>query len=165
MRAENFLELGNVNYSTIIESFAQYIEEPFCLETANQILLEMLLAYDKSQDKRNDILDYALKLSEWILENTVSESELYIRKLNYFQVIKRKYPLTDIQTQELLELTENISIEDKNQELQLKIGINLLLDNQSMAEFYYKKLSKDIQKWFQEFPIFRFWKDKSKLKE
>ncbi len=165
MHAENFLELGNVNYDTIIESFVQHIEEPLCLETANQILLEMLLAYDKSQDKKSDILDYALKLSEWILENTVSETELYIRKLNYFQVIKRKYPLTDIQTQELLELTENISIEDKNQELQLKIGINLLLDNQSMAEFYYKKLSKDIQKWFQEFPIFRFWKDKSKLKE
>lgn len=154
MTAENFLSIGNVDYEAILDSFKCYADEPYCTDEATLLLLQMILAYDKSQDRRTDILEHAEKMAKWLVENESSDSILM--KMNYLQIQKRKRKLTELEEGELVEIAEGTSLQDKKQEFSIKLGANLLLDNQRAAEFFYNKLDDEGKLQFQLYPIWRF---------
>ncbi len=156
-KAEQFLQLGNIDYDDVIESFSSYKDEPNCSEEATTLLLHMILAYDQSNDTRKEILDHAERLAKWLLESPPYGEDTDIAKINYYQIQKRKRSLTNEEQEELFALSENLCREDKKTECLLKVGINLLLDNMQAAKFYYKMLSKEGQEVFKQYPIYRFW--------
>ena len=156
LTAENFLELGNIDYSAIMESFKSYLDEPYCIEDATLLLLQMIHAYDRSQDKRIDILNHAEELAKWLIEIENDYSEPIILKMNYLQIQKRKRKLSEDEQSELIAIAEGSIAGDENQIISLKLGANLLLDNQRVAEFYYDKFDDDVKKQFQMYPIWRF---------
>ena len=156
-KAEHFLMFGNIDYDDIIESFSSFKDEPNCSEEATLILLQMLLAYDQSNDTRKEILDNAEKFAKWFLESPPLNNDTIIAKINYYQIQKRKRLLTLEEKEELAIIAEGVSKKDKDQEYSLKIGANLLLENYQAAKYYYNLLSKNNQEEFKQYPIFRFW--------
>ena len=68
LKADDFLSLGNVDYKDIIESFIFYINEPYCMDEATHLLLQIIHAFDKSKDKRTDILEHAEYMAKWLME-------------------------------------------------------------------------------------------------
>ena len=156
LTAENFLELGNVDYTAIIDSFRCYLDEPYCIEEATLLLLQMIHAYDRSQDKRIDILAHAEEMAKWLIETENDYGDLTVMKLNYLQIQKRKRDFTEDEERELIKIAEESKSGIENQDIFLKLGANLLLDNQRSAEFYYKKLDEDGKKQFRMYPIWRF---------
>ena len=159
MTADNFLEIGNVDYDEIRDSFLQYADEAYCFGEANQLLLEMLLAYDKSGDRRTDIIDQAEKFAKVLMANIAKSGDENVAQINFLQLEKRKHPLTADQQNILAAIAEGTVLDDKKQEYAIRMGANLLLNNQHSAEYYYKMLDKEDQKQFKKYPIWRFWKD------
>lgn len=153
LTADNFLELGNIDYADIIDSFRNYIDESYCAEDATQLLLKIIHAYDKSQDKRTDVLEQAEYMAKWIMEEENLDVDPIVKKLNYLQIQKRKRALTEEEMRELVSISEGSN--DK-QGIFYKIGANLLLDNQMVAEFYFNKLSSEEKEQFRLYPIWRF---------
>ena len=153
LTADNFLEIGNIDYADIIDSFRNYIDEPYCAEDATQLLLQIIHAYDKSQDKRTDVLEQAENMAKWIMEEENLDVDPIVKKLNYLQIQKRKRALTEEEMRELVCIAE--SSNDK-QGIYYKIGANLLLDNQMAAEFSFNKLSNEEKEQFRQYPIWRF---------
>ena len=156
LTAENFLEIGNVDYRAIIASFSDYLDEPYCTEEATLLLLQMIHAFDESQDKRMDILDHAEEMANWLIEIEDDYSDPEVMKLNYLQIQKRKRSFTEDEEQELIKIAEECKSGNEKQVIFLKIGANLLLDNQRVAEFYYDKLDDAGKEQFRKYPIWRF---------
>lgn len=156
LTAENFLEIGNVDYADILESFCRYIDEPYCTEDATLLLLQMIHAYDKSNDKRVDILEHAEHMAKWLVEEENVYSDPLIMKLNYLQIQKRKRSLSKDERLELVNIAEGSKLANEKQDISHKIGANLLLDNQMSAEFYFNKLSDEEKNQFRQYPIWRF---------
>ena len=156
LTAENFLEIGNVDYRAIIASFSDYLDEPYCTEEATLLLLQMIHAFDESQDKRMDILDHAEEMANWLIEIEDDYSDPEVMKLNYLQIQKRKRSFTEDEEQELIKIAEECKSGNVKQVISLKIGANLLLDNQRVAEFYYDKLDDAGKEQFRKYPIWRF---------
>ena len=161
---ENFLEIGNIDYEEIINSYLQYSDEPYCFAEANTMLLNMILAYDKSNDKRKEILSNAEKFAIVIHQKIANDEEKVISRLNYLQIKKRKGDSFSEQEQDwLVTIAEETDLDDKNIEYSYRFGANLLLDNQRSAKYYYEKLSKGSQEEFKNLPIYRFFKDNKTL--
>ena len=161
MTADDFLEIGNIDYGEIFSSFLQYSDESYCFEEANFLLLEMIRAYDKSKDKRLDILHQAKIFAEKLVYEIAKSKDNSIAKLNLLQIEKRIHPLTDEQKDILIAIAESTVLEDKMQEYMIRIGANLLLGNNFSAEYYYKMLNEETQEQIKQFPIWRFWKEKA----
>lgn len=151
---DDFLEIRNIEYDDILQSYQELSEEGNIYIRANFLLLKLLLAYDKSGDQRKDILESAHNFAEWLYDANMEEDELEIniRKLNLYQVLKRQNNLTKEQKKELLYIAD-----DLYQNAVIRIGAYLLLDNQMSAEMLFDKLADNVKDEFQKFPIFRYW--------
>ncbi len=153
LEIDDFLKIRNIDYRDVVQSYKDISEKKIYIR-ANWILLKLLLAYDKSESKRKDILDAAYNFAEWLYNANVSEDELELnsRKLNLYQVLKRRGNLSKEQKRELFDIADDIQ-----QNVVIRIGAYLLLDNQIAAEKLFDKLSSGAKEEFQTFPIFRFW--------
>lgn len=161
MTADNFLEIGNIDYDEILNSFLRYADEDYCFGEANLILLEMIAAFDKSSDTRTDILDQAEKFAKVLITDIAKDKDKNIAQINFIQIEKRKHPLTVEQQNTLVAIAEGTALEDKKQDYAIRMGANLLLDNQQTAAYYYKKLDKNMQEQYKHYPIWRFWKEET----
>lgn len=158
--AEDFLQIANIDYDAICQSFLDYAEEEYCFAEANNLLLQMLLAYDCSHDQRTDLLDKAKMFVDTVLRKTASsEEDNRILLLNDLQIEKRQHSLSQDQMKQLVRLSEETTFQDKQTEYTTKVGINLLLDNQVAAHYYFNLLNSEDQEAMRKFPVFRFWKE------
>ena len=120
-------------------------------EYAVQDMLRMLLAYDKTGGKKTKLLDAAEALNNWFIE-TKRFGDLPINEINSFQILKRRGSLSENNTNRICEILESDVPAD------YKAACMLLLDNQTGAEYYFKKLSENKKKEFKALPIYKFWK-------
>ena len=121
-----------------------------------QLLLQLLCAYDESDRPRNDILDTALKLSEW-LKGSDPFSEKDILLLNYYQTVKRLRELEKSEIQEILSIIENHPARED-----IFVGAYILLENYAAAQIHFDMMSSEEQETFRTFPIFHLWKQQNK---
>ncbi len=150
LSTNDYLTVANINYSMILESYKNLLPlNPNIFERANLDMLQMLLAYDKSLNKKQ--LTTAKDIVKWILDDgdTIGKN---IKILNYLQIIKRERAINKDEVRQLCEI-----VEDPNASQQEKIGAYLLQDNQTSAEIHFEKLTPKEQTDFKTFPIFRFY--------
>ncbi|MCI8951158.1 MAG: hypothetical protein HFG49_14155 [Lachnospiraceae bacterium] len=85
LEVDDLLEICNIDYKDILVSYKNLMNEECIYENANNMLLKLLLAYDKSGDARSDILDIAYDFAAWLYSTDIDENELSyaIRMLNY----------------------------------------------------------------------------------
>ena len=103
---------------------------------------------------RKDILEAAYGFAEWLYNINMSDDTLALcsRKLNFYQVLKRKGNLIKEQKKDLFNIAE-----DLQQDKAIRVGAYLLLDNQIAAEKLFNEMDIDVKQEFQMYPIFRFW--------
>ena len=154
LHESEFEEVGNIDYEKMLKDFENYNDDINC-HAQNQTLLEMIKAYDRSQDNRKDILEYAERLSASLLKRQKDENgnDLPLHVLNALQIVKRKRSLTKEEQKTIFAIAE-----DPNQSPEMRTGAYLLLDNQLAAEVQFGKIKPTVQKEFKSFPINRFWK-------
>lgn len=153
LSVEQILHANNIKYENFFQQLETIPLSESHVKGVTQLLHKMLLAYDKSEDKRSDILSYALILSEWLEEHDRYSDHIY-KTLNKMEAIKRSRELNEQENEELFGIAEQAEL--------LPIYRSLayaLLGEQRSADRFFKKVPADIQKSVQEYPIFRFWRE------
>lgn len=154
--SKNFIEIGNIDYDDVLDSFKRYCDEPTCIEEATLLLLQMINAFDESSETRTDIIEHAERFAKWLLE-IQSPNNTEIATINLLQIKRRTRELNDEEKQKLIEISEEFTDKDNEMGRFLKIGANILLGNLKVAEYHFRKLDKGNQIQFKGVPIFRLW--------
>lgn len=151
LTADDLFGADNVNWQVLLPSFQKVDKHEETFQRANWFLLELLTAYDKSQNK--EILTVANEFSDWIMTATEEELPYNIKKLNQLQIIKRIRELNDEETKSLYQIILGDNVDDS-----ICVGAYLLLDQQQSAEKHFAKLTSDMQNEFKKYPIYHFCK-------
>ena len=140
----------------------KHLSSPSKYDCATSTLLTLLLAYDKSNGKRNDILSAAERLSEWLYEESLNNINVSrdIALLNKLQIIKRKRKLNKEEKNCL-----RFIINSDAHPLKSKIGANLLLDKLKEVDRLLELITEEEKEEIKKYPIFRFYSDQSKSHE
>lgn len=151
LRKEDFLSISNIDYQRLVESYEECKGvDANVYEHANVTLRAMLLAYDDMKGDKQHVLSTAIELAKWILANDPSKESAPIHKLNLLQALKRQRELTEAEQEDLY------IILDETKDDQIKYAVFLLLDEQSSAARYFKRLDTVTQTALQGEPISHF---------
>lgn len=153
LRKESMLNCCNIDYSAIVR---QTKTVPDSEENSNalvNLLLEMLRAYDASGSSRNDILDAAIELADW-LRTTDTHTVQDLLDLNYYQAIKRSRDFEAKEIQALHSIIEGNPIRQD-----VYVGAYLLLGDYESAENHFNDMDVQSQKDFMLFPISRYFSE------
>lgn len=132
------LHYYNYNYFYNQVDLADY--NVYTTDTLNQAALSLVAAYDINGDA--ELLNIAMYQLEKI---SLIEKKDYI-EINKFQIKKRRDGLQP----EDIEILKNMKTDD----LQIRYGINVLLDDRDAAKWCYEKMDKETQDFLAEYPIF-----------
>lgn len=151
---EAFSKASNINYKKLLDFITNYkhISLNFIYET-NNLALEMLIAYDENSKKSNELLNAATKLSEWITFQVGFDKNIAI--INYFQCIKR---IRNLSEEELMTLC--CILDKPDLDCFIKICIHILIDNFTVANVLYLKLTDKDKKHFDSLPICFLWENR-----
>ena len=145
LKKRSFLEIANVNFSTVLQSIKDVPYNPAHSEHSVRMLLELLHAYDQSKDKI--MIDTAISISEWLIGCEKNE----VNTINFYQCVKRTRPLTVAEKQELINLKSNLR-EDEMKDMYMA-AIAILLDEKDEFDFYYAHLSSNNRSVFSTYPL------------
>lgn len=153
LHAADFLTVNNIRFDILLPSFQKTQKHYDTYNRANWFLLELLIAFDKSDGRRKEILKTAHEFADWILyEANEDELPYHVKKLNYLQVIKRERALN---VSELAELYSMVECSSTGEEM--LVGAYLLLGQQKAAEIHFDKLTLEMQDSFKSYPLYHFW--------
>lgn len=131
----------DINFEEMKKSFFQKNLSDGELTLMNLQLLEVLKAYDIT--KNLELLEYAKYLSDILLHKDKSS----INYINYAQILKRENNITDEICKELLKIRDN------SDEIEIKIGCNILLENKTEVSILLEKLNSQTLEGFKKYPI------------
>lgn len=154
LKAETILKASNLDFDKMLDSIKRI---PFTNLYSGQLislLLEIIKAYDMSDNKRKELIESGYEIAKWLVE-TDSFTPKEVSALNYYQVVRRLRGLNKEETEEILKLIENGFDSEE-----LYVGAYLLLDNQAAAKIHFAKMDKELQDSFKTYPIYYFWSDK-----
>jgi len=153
LHAEDFLAVNNIRFDILLPSFQEAKKHYDTYNRANWFLLNLLIAFDKSDGKRTEILKTAYEFADWILHEANEDEVPYqVRMLNYLQVIKREREFNISELAKLYSLVECSTTRED-----ILIGAYLLLCQQNAAEIHFYKLEPEAQDSFKSYPIYHFW--------
>lgn len=151
LNVDQFAEASNFDYSGMISSYETFVkDDEKVAQLANLDMLRMILAFDKTSGKKSKLLEAAEVLNNWFIR-TNRFQETPINEINKYQIIKRRRPLTEEEKNIIIELSESDIQED------CKTACCLLLDNQSSADYHFKKIPEENKEFFKSLPIYKFW--------
>lgn len=150
--ADNLASIQNIQTNLFLPSF-QEVESEDKYARANWFLLDLLTAYDNTNDTRSDLLKAADDISKWLYESPDQYLGYNLKCLNRYQVLKRERPLKIDEVAELWNIADDELTTDE-----CKLGAYLLLDQPVPAMRHFKKLPEAAQKEIRNYPIFRFYK-------
>ena len=152
LKKEDLYSVNNIKYDILLSSFKKIKRYSETIESINQFLLKLILAYDESQKK--EILLIAKEFSEWICSEFSEEELIYsIKELNKLQIIKRLRKLNNEEKEKIYEILENKDINDE-----IRFGSYVLLEQKVAAKRYFEKLNEKSKKEFINYPIYNLWK-------
>lgn len=144
---EDFLTISNIDYDIIYNSLLKLENDDELLNITTNFLLIMLSAYDDSVKKNKELLNTALKISEWIIKiNTNKDNSEYFM-INEMQIIRRIRIFTKGEIAQICDLIKNTKKSD------IKAAAYILIDDKKMAMYCFSKMSKKRQNEFKRFPI------------
>ena len=151
--ADDYLSIKNIRFDLLLSSY-QELDCKQKYDYANDTLLKLISAYDKSDNTKAIILDTALDLAKWIKDSPETGINNNVVTLNYLQVIKRKRALTSDEANMLWDIVSSNEASDE-----CKLGAYLLLDQMVPAKRILDNLTGEEQEIFKSYPIFRFYRE------
>ncbi len=148
LKAESFTTIDNLYLPSIIKDFERLQPNDIVVEAGNQLLLEILLAYDLCGNK--DLLDTAKQLSEWTMRHQEYLTDEVIQ-INALQIIRRERELTYTEKQSLNQI---IATSDNPM---FKAGSFILLNEVDEADKLIDAMTEDDIANLQNYPLFRFY--------
>lgn len=150
LEVKDLMYASNIDWSLIPSEYKNLrVDVPAISQRINQDHLNFLAAYDKTG--RREILDAALRLSNWLLEAGKGTAGSQIHRINNLQTLKRMRQLTEEELQEVTRYSE-----ESTAPIELKYCCALLLDDQRRAKIHFESLPKEQQAFYKSLPISHF---------
>jgi hypothetical protein len=150
--SDDYLKYSNIYYDDILPSYkrAQKLNNEI-YNFANNTLLNLLMAYDKSSPKKKELIKVAKEIADWILQEDKDVLSNEIKTLNQLQAVKRERKFNDGEKRSLINIAQDSKSNDA-----CKLAAHILLDNFELADYHFKKLELNDQEAFKDFPIYNF---------
>lgn len=148
---EDFISISNIKYDRILPSIKEFpVNDNTCI-ISNDIMLRLIIAADKSDEKRNTLLSTAMEIADWLIAvpDGIWDSKTAI--INRLQIIKRRRQYTEEERGILLELI--VSSPDRKD---IMFAANALLDQKELARRYFESLSQKQKDEIKQYPIYRY---------
>ena len=150
LKKESMLRCCNIDYATVVRQLKTIPVSSDYSGALVWLLLEMLCAYDESGNTRQDLLECATELAEWLRgEDPHTPQDLL--DLNYYQAIKRSRELNSHEIQGLFSI-----VESKPARKDVYVGAYLLLGDYASAQHHYNSMETDERNVFNSYPISHF---------
>ena len=109
----------------------------------------MIKAYDLQENKKQVLIETALSLNQWLIENDPDNDLRLIHELNKLQILKR---IQGLSAKEKEFLYDTIDANNSNEEV--KFVCHTLLENKEAATRCFRKLPLEVQRFNETLPIF-----------
>jgi hypothetical protein len=149
LKKDVFMTISNINYVKIVDSIKNAPKSTTQDELANQLVLEMLKAYDGQKEKNLQLLESAQEIMRWLSEQSTLDSK--VSTLNMLQIVKR---MREFSPEELNQISE---IKHNTTDVATLIGTSILLESFVEARLHYDRLPEDHRKEFDMYPIVKLW--------
>ncbi len=157
LQRDDLATLINIDYDNFIKAYEDAARFNRAIsEQSNQDVLCLINAYDNAENKDERLLEYALKLTDWISNLPETDEVSFVYRLNKMQILKRMGAITEQERSELLDISES------NIPAFGKWAANLLLEDYDRANLYWGKMSEEERKIYKNYPIFLFHKNRPK---
>ena len=150
LNEDDFLHVSNINFDKMLHQLQSIPISKGHSHVMFRLVAHMLLAYDKSGDKRKDILKTAIQLAEWLEKNDSYSSQICLR-LNKYDAIKRMRDLNEDEESDLLRISE-----DSELHYMLRTMAHLLLGHVKAVDYCFSKLSQEEKEICMTYPVWRF---------
>lgn len=151
LNKKRLLDIDNIDLDKVYDSIILLRTSDDYDEHINLYVLDLIGAYDINQ--RKEFLCLAEKLINYILKCTKDRRTKDIYKINKIQIKKRIKKLSSVDKNYLFNL------KTRAEELEFILCANILLESFEEAELVFKKLKKENQEKFAEYPIYGLWKN------
>lgn len=160
LQRDDLTTLINIDYDNFIKAYEDAARfNRVISEQSNQDVLCLINAYDKAEKKDERLLEYALKLTDWISNLPETDEVSFVYRLNKMQILKRMGAITEQERSELIDISES------NIPAFGKWAANLLLEDYERANLFWEKMSEEERKIYKHYPIFLFQKNRLDGKE
>lgn len=151
--------IDNIDYGNLVACAKEAANKhDACYQISNYDVLSMISASDAVElsdaERSVKLLDEALKLNEWLIENDPQQERVRLHVINKMQILKRQRDLSDDEKIELEQMLDNDNLTSP-----VNAAIYLLLDKQKEFEIVFESLSEPDQSQLREFPIWHFYKE------
>ncbi len=151
LKKSSMLKCCNIDYKDVVDNLKRFPVSEDNSGALIWLLLEMLSAYDESEDKRTDILEAATEFAYWLNStDNITPNDLLV--LNWYQSIARNRPLEADEIQKLHSI-----IESNPTRKDVYVATYLLLGDCSSAKKHYDSMEEKERELFDTYPINRFW--------
>jgi len=147
---ESFKEVSNISYEEFLsECNKKESDDKNYYEVINRTILRMIKAYDLQENKKQVLIETALSLNQWLIENDPDNDLRLIHELNKLQILKR---IQGLSAKEKEFLYDTIDANNSNEEV--KFVCHTLLENKEAATRCFRKLPLEVQRFNETLPIF-----------
>ena len=151
---ETFQTVSNIAFSAFIEECEQTkSNDNRFYQCVNWSILRMLTAYDNQTEKKQTLIETALSLNQWIIENDPDMNTTLIHRINQMQILKRMNKLSETDNEFLFETLDAQGTNDV-----IKFACHTILGNKVSAARYFNRLPAQIQNDFVSMPIYSLFK-------
>lgn len=151
LKRDAMLRCDNIDYRKVVRTTKAIPLTQESSSTTVWVLLELLHAYDQSNDTREDLLEAAMALADWL-----RTSDMYtpqdLLDLNFYQTIKRARALNAHEIQAVHSMIEARPIRKD-----IYVGAYLILGDYGSAQKHYEQMDEHEKDTFSLYPINRFW--------
>jgi hypothetical protein len=144
LKADDLISSSNIRLNDVIHDIRKFKHSVVFDTKVNQLVLEMIKAFDKSKVK--SFLTSASSLLEWLKKGNV---DIDVLKINRMQITKRQRSLRKPE----IKLLEDLFYQSKNK-YELLACIGILINDELKFRQNFEKLSDNQKKIFCDYPIY-----------
>lgn len=150
---ETFRDVCNISFEKFIEQCEQWrSNDNRFYQAVNWSILRMLNAFDQQTFKKHILIETALKLNQWLIDNDPDSNSSIIHLINRLQTVKRIKGLSKQEENMLFDYIENPYSNDE-----LRFACYTLLENKSRATMYLNKFLPETQEFYKTLPIYNLY--------
>lgn len=146
----------NMRLHAIVGAYEAISDFPTTFGLANQRVLALILAADASESRRDELLDAAARLNDWLLVEQVDQTHHHI---NGWQIAVRRRELTTVERSEIRELKRRAARGGADDAIQTEIACALLLGDREEVEALLPQLAKPQLQQMRKWPIWKLRSD------
>lgn len=152
LETEQLCRILNLHLDSIVNAYEVIAEFEDTMGLANQFALQLIGAADACARRRDEFLEGAERLNEWLIRK---EGELPIHLVNKCQIRWRSGRLTDDDRDVLRALKHEAARGQIDRALETELSCALLLDDTADAAYLTSKLSDKRRRTMETWPIWR----------